>query len=197
MEHTQMIEARLQGSTRAVQSLQQHSDVVAAMLDLMIDRLQAGGTIWTAGNGGSAAQALHLSEELVGRYRADRRPLASAMLAADPTALTCIANDFGFEQIFTRPLQALASEHDVLVVLSTSGRSANIVNALTAARAMGCATVGLLGGDGGESLPLCDHAIVVDANDSAHVQDAHQVLIHLLCEGLDAWATRPQGDQTT
>ena len=191
-----MMTERLKGSVEAIQSLRQHTDVIASVIDLLIDCVGGGGTIWTAGNGGSAAQALHLSEELVGRYRADRRPLASAMLASDPTALTCIANDFGFEQIFARPLTALARDRDVLVVLSTSGRSANIVAALSAARSIGCSTIGLLGGDGGESLSMCDHAIVEDASDSAWIQDAHQVLIHLLCERLDAWATTSTGATT-
>ncbi len=189
MKHTRMITERLTASIDAIQSLHQQAETVATILDVLIERLADGGTIWTAGNGGSAAQALHLSEELVGRYRRDRPPLASAMLAADPTALTCIANDFGFEHIFARPLEAMGTDRDALVVLSTSGRSGNIIEALTAAHRIGCTRIGLLGGDGGQSVPLCNHAIVIDTTDSANVQDAHQVLIHLICEGLDAWAS--------
>lgn len=185
-----MIEERLAESIRTISSLGEQSESVSQLLDVLIERLREGYTIWTAGNGGSAAQALHFSEELVGRYRADRRSLPSAMLCADVTAMSCIANDFGFDAVFARPLKALASPGDVLLALSTSGNSPNIVAALEAARELGCTTAGLLGGGGGKCLRLCDHAIIVEANDSAFIQDAHQVLIHLLCEGIERWTER-------
>ena len=188
MEHTHMIEERLAESIRTISSLGEQSDELSRLLDMLIERLRNGFTIWTAGNGGSAAQALHFSEELVGRYRADRRPLASSTLCADVTTMSCIANDFGFDAVFARPFTAMASPGDVLLVLSTSGKSRNIVAALEAAKELGCMTVGLLGNDGGKCLPLCEHAVVVDATDSAIVQDAHQVVIHLLCEGIERWA---------
>ncbi|MCP4759571.1 MAG: SIS domain-containing protein [Planctomycetes bacterium] len=184
-----MFEQRLQGSLSTIQSLAGHLGSIARISDIIIERLGDRCTVWTAGNGGSAAQALHLSEELVGRYRDDRRPLASAMLASDPTALTCIANDYGFEYVFERPLRAMARPKDVLLVLSTSGNSPNLVRALEAARSFDCLTIGLLGGDGGKCRQLCDHALVVDETDSAFIQDAHQVVIHLICEAVEQWAT--------
>ncbi len=184
-----MFEQRLQGSLNTIQSLADHIGTVAKISELIIETLGGGGTVWTAGNGGSAAHALHISEELVGRYRDDRRPLASAMLASDPTALTCIANDYGFEAVFERPLRAMARSRDVLLVFSTSGNSPNLLRALEAARSIGCPTIGLLGSNGGTCRSLCDHAIVIDETDSAFTQDAHQVVIHLICEAVEQWAT--------
>jgi len=149
------------------------------------DTLVAGGTLFTCGNGGSAAEALHLAEELTGRYRSNRRPLRSVCLCADPTALTCIANDFGFEQVFARPLAALGQHGDALLVFSTSGRSPNLLSALATARERGMRTIGLLGGDGGPCLPLCDVAITVRGVDGAAVQEAHQIVMHAICEALE------------
>ncbi|MDP7070966.1 MAG: SIS domain-containing protein [Phycisphaerales bacterium] len=192
-----MFEQRLQGSLNAVQSLSQHLTTIREISEVLIGRLADGGTVWTAGNGGSAAQALHFSEELVGRYRDDRRPLASAMLATDPTALTCIANDYGFEAVFERPLTAMGRAVDVLLVLSTSGNSPNLVRALNAATEIGCLTIGLLGGDGGSCRSLCDHAVIVEETDAAFIQDAHQVIIHLLCEAIEQWAMNGSPQEAT
>ncbi|HWB19717.1 MAG TPA: SIS domain-containing protein, partial [Phycisphaerales bacterium] len=170
---------------KAIGMLRELMPEVEAIARVMIERLRAGGTIYTAGNGGSAAQALHLAEELIGRYRGNRGPLRAVCLNADPTALTCIANDFGFEEVFARQARALVTEKDVLVVLSTSGKSANILRVLDTAREKKCATVGLLGQDGGAAKALCDHAVIVPAKDSAQIQDAHQVVVHLLCEAIE------------
>jgi len=131
---------------------------------------------------------MHFSEELVGRYRATRQPLASAMLGGDASQLTCIANDFGFDHIFARPLEALGRAGDMLLVLSTSGNSPNIVSALEVARTRSIQTAGLLGGTGGQCQTICDECIVIEETDSACIQDAHQVIIHLLCEHIEQWA---------
>ena len=137
------------------------------------------------GNGGSAAQALHFSEELLGRYKRDRPAIAAVCLNADPTALTCIANDFGFERVFARQIEALSGPEDGLVVFSTSGRSPNILEALKTAARQGTKTIGFLGGDGGPALPLCDEAVVIQGDDTAAIQEAHQTLLHACCELLE------------
>lgn len=147
---------------------------------------RTGHTIFTAGNGGSAAHALHLAEELLGKYDQPRPPIPATCLAADPTALTCIANDYGFDHVFARQVQALAKPGDALVVLSTSGASPNIILALQAARSKGAATVALLGKGGGEAAQIADHAIVVPADRSELVQEAHQLLVHLIVEAVEA-----------
>lgn len=192
ISQTQLL-ARIEGSLAAIGFLREHVDPLAAICGVVNDALAAGGTVYTCGNGGSAAQALHLAEELIGRYRGDRPPQRAVCLNADPTALTCIANDFGFEQIFARQCEALLTPKDVLVVLSTSGNSANVTNALHAAIRRKATSIGLLGKTGGDCLELCDHSIVVPGGDSAHVQEAHQVLIHLLCEAVEmAVPTAPE-----
>ena len=142
-------------------------------------------TLFTCGNGGSAADALHLAEELVCRYRCNRRPLASVCLNADPTALTCIANDFGYEQVFARQLTGIARAGDILVCFSTSGTSPNILEALRAARACGVVSVALLGKDGGEARLLADHVLVVASYNTARIQEAHTLLLHAICEEIE------------
>jgi D-sedoheptulose 7-phosphate isomerase len=177
--------ARLDASIAAIGALRGQLDAITAVADAVVATLRSGGTVYTCGNGGSAAQALHLAEELIGRYRSDRPPQRAVCLNADPTALTCIANDYGFEEVFARQCTALLGAGDALVVLSTSGKSANLVRALHVARARGAAAIGLLGRGGGECLALCDHALVAPGADSAPIQEAHQVVIHLVCEALE------------
>lgn len=180
-----VLQGRLAQARAAVTALESLAPQVHAVMEAVRGTLVGGGTLFTCGNGGSAAEALHLAEELTGRYRSNRRPLRSMCLSADPTALTCIANDFGFEQVFARPLAALGRPGDALLVFSTSGRSPNLLAALTAAREGGLRTIGLLGGDGGACLPLCDESVVVRDVDGAAVQEAHQMIMHAICEALE------------
>lgn len=183
-----LFDQRIKGSLTAIESLRRQRDVLVSIAQLVIDRLEAGGTLYTAGNGGSASQALHLAEELIGRYRGNRQPLRAVCLNADPTALTCIANDFGFDQVFARQCEALLTPNDVLLVFSTSGKSPNIIKTLEAARSRRASAIGLLGQDGGPARALCDTALIVPADsavDSAHIQEAHEVAMHLLCEALE------------
>lgn len=182
--------ARLDATIDTLTALREHMDAVTAVAGELLSALDSRNTIYTCGNGGSAAQAMHLAEELIGRYRSDRPAQRAVCLNADPTTLTCIANDYGYESIFARQCEALLSEGDILIVLTTSGRSANIVKALEVAAGRNATTIGLLGGTGGVCVERCDHSIVVPADDSAHVQDAHQVLIHLLCEAVELHTSR-------
>jgi len=185
MTHQDMIHGRLDGSLAAIGALRAEIDRIDEIGKALIDRWAKGGTLFTAGNGGSAAQALHLAEELIGRYRGRRRALRAVCLNADPTALTCIANDFGYEHVFARQCEALLGPTDALLVLSTSGNSANLVEALGVARTRNALTVGLLGAGGGRCGPLCDHSLILEETDSAFVQDAHQVVLHLICEMME------------
>ncbi len=176
---------RIDGSLEAVRSLQPQIDTIAALADRIMVLFNSGGTLYTAGNGGSAAEAMHLAEELIGRYRGNRPAQRAICLNADPTALTCIANDFGYESVFSRQCEALLMPCDVLLVLSTSGRSRNIIKALETARTKNATTIGLLGGNGGSCAALCDLAVIIPGTDSANIQEAHQVVIHLLCEAIE------------
>lgn len=180
---------KFQGTRSTLDAMESRLPEIASLGETIVASLVQGGTLFTAGNGGSAAQALHLTEELIGRYEVDRAPIRSVSLVTDPSAMTCIANDFGFERIFERPLRGLARPGDVLLAMSTSGQSENIVRVLQAAREMGVAATALLGRDGGPALACCDQAIVVPAENSATIQDVHQVIIHLLCELIEASVT--------
>jgi phosphoheptose isomerase len=143
----------------------------------------AGGTLLACGNGGSAADAQHLVGELVGRFRAPERPaLPAVALTADSTVLTAWANDVGYDDVFARQVLALGRPGDVLVAISTSGRSRNVLRALETARRQGVRTLALLGRGGGEAAALADVALVVPSDDTQHVQEVHIVLIHLLCQ---------------
>ncbi len=192
-ELRQAMARRLVQSRMALEALDADSESLLAVVGMIGNTLAAGGTIFTCGNGGSAAQAMHLAEELIGRFRSSREPLRSICLNADPTALTCIANDFGFEEIFARPLRALGRAGDCLVVFSTSGRSPNILRALDEARQIGLHCAGLLGGEGGPAAPLCHAFLALRGCDSAAVQEAHLMALHILCEALEpsAAATAP------
>lgn len=184
----EIVRQRLDAAAHAVESLRGHPDDLIAIAQAVVDALSSGGQILTCGNGGSAAEALHLAEELVGRFKADRPPLRSICLNADPTALTCIGNDYGFDAVFARQCQALGRAGDVLVVFSTSGRSPNILAALETARSLGLTTIGLLGGSGGPAAELCDLRLIAPGEDSAAIQECHQVALHAICNCLEPGA---------
>ena len=175
----------LAGSVAAVKSLETHIDAIAAAVELIRGCLEGGGKVMTAGNGGSAAEALHMSEELVGRFRSDRPSLAGICLCADTTALTCIGNDYGYDAIFSRQIEGLGKSGDVLVVFSTSGNAPNLMNAVKQARARKCRVVSLLGRDGGPLAGLSDVEVIVAGDATERIQEAHQVVVHLILDALE------------
>lgn len=146
------------------------------------------GMLLTFGNGGSAADAQHLTGEMIGRYRRERRPLPAVTLSTDPTVLTCIANDYVFADVFARQLQALARPGDVVAAFTTSGRSANVVEALSTARSRGATTVLFGGGDGGPAAAYADHTLLVPSTTTARIQEMHTFLLHAVSEVVDRWA---------
>lgn len=165
---------------------------LARVSQLFVDRLQAGGRILACGNGGSAAEAQHFTTELVGRFRTNRRSLPAISLNADGVALTCIANDFGWDAVFARQVEGLGRPGDVLFCLSTSGSSANILGALKAATAMGIESVALLGGTGGPAVRLATHVILSPGSDTASIQETQLWCVHAICEAIeDAFPMTP------
>jgi D-sedoheptulose 7-phosphate isomerase len=156
------------------------------VIEVCLEALRAGKKILTCGNGGSACDAMHLAEELVARYRSNRRTLPALALVADASVMSCIANDFGWDEVFARQVESHGRAGDVLAVFTTSGQSENINRALRRARERGVTTVGLLGKGGGAALPLCDHAVVVASDNTARIQEAHGLLLHLICEAVEA-----------
>ena len=144
-------------------------------------------TVFWCGNGGSAAESSHLATELIGRFKGNRRSLSSISLNSDSSAITCIANDFGYDEIFARQLEGLAKPGDILVVLSSSGKSENILKALRKASELKLITIALLGNKGGTAVDLADWSIVVDSEDTARVQEVHLLLGHTLCEYVEIY----------
>lgn len=137
------------------------------------------------GNGGSAADAQHFAAELTNRYKVERRALAAIALTTDSSALTSIANDFDYNQVFSRQIDALANENDIVFAISTSGNSHNIINALKSAQKLKCKTIGLSGNDGGKMAQYCDDIITIPSNDTPRIQEMHILVIHTLCEIID------------
>ena len=183
-----LLDAQLRAHIRTAEGTAALLGDVRAIGTLLISAFEAGGTLYTFGNGGSAADAQHFTGELIGHYRRDRRPLPAVTLTTDATVSTCIANDYSFEDVFSRQVEALARPGDVVAAFTTSGRSANIVKGLAAARANGATTLLFAGGDGGDSLRLADHALLAPSTETPRIQELHTFLLHALSEILDAWA---------
>ncbi len=157
-----------------------------AACDLVTKSFATGGKLLACGNGGSAADSAHLTAEFTGRFIRDRRPYPALCLSAEPSLLTAVANDYGYDAVFARQIRAFGRRGDVLMALTTSGNSANILGALDAAREMGVSTIALLGRDGGKARGKADVELLVPNELTARVQEAHKVLIHALCERVEA-----------
>ena len=162
------------------------AEAVAVVGRVLARSLEQGGAILWCGNGGSASDSQHIAAELVGRFKENRRPLRSIALNTDTSVLTCIGNDFGYEEVFSRQVEAIGRPGDVLVGISTSGRSPNVNAAFTTARSVGVTTVGLLGKGGGDAVGLVDHALVVPSASTARIQEAHILIGHVFCEIIES-----------
>lgn len=152
---------------------------------LAVETLRNGNKILLCGNGGSAADAQHIAAELTGRYKTERRGLPGIALTTDTSALTAIGNDYGYDRVFDRQVEALANKGDLLIGISTSGNSKNIINALKVAREMGCKTLGLSGRDGGAMNELCDINLVVPSDNTPRIQEMHILFGHTICQIID------------
>jgi D-sedoheptulose 7-phosphate isomerase len=155
---------------------------VEATGQMIVERLRQGKTIFACGNGGSATDSMHLCEELVGRYRDNRRPLPAVSLNTDTSVLTCIGNDYGFDEIFSRQIEALGKPGDILAGFSTSGNSKNVARAFATAKANGVTTILLAGKDGGKIKDLADHSIIVSSDNTARIQELHTFILHAWLE---------------
>jgi D-sedoheptulose 7-phosphate isomerase len=173
--HRQTLEAVIDGL--------QHFIYTAGVI--ATETLEAGHKILLCGNGGSAADAQHIAAELTGRYKIERKGLPAIALTTDTSALTAIGNDYGYEHVFARQVEALAQKGDLLIAISTSGNSQNVLYALEKAKEIGCRTVGLSGKGGGKMSDLCDINIVVPSDDTARIQEMHIMIGHILCQLID------------
>lgn len=187
---------RLAGVNRAFErALAEHQDVfhsvellgdsIRAATVLAADSLRAGGKILFCGNGGSAADSQHIAAELVGRFIKEREPLAAMALTTDTSIITAIGNDYSFDEVFARQVRACGRQGDCLIGISTSGNSANVLQAFDAARQLGMSTIALLGRNGGRSKGVADAEIIVRSETTARIQEAHIFIGHVLCEGIE------------
>jgi D-sedoheptulose 7-phosphate isomerase len=173
------------GAELRLRLLEGGSDVLLKATEAVAFSLRRGGKLLLFGNGGSAADAQHIAAEFVCRFKKTRDPLAALALTTDTSILTAVGNDYGFDHIFSRQVQALGSSHDIVIAISTSGRSPNILAGVRAARQSGLRTIGLTGGDGGRLARLADIPLIVPSRDTALIQECHITMGHLLCEGVE------------
>ncbi|MBV9958357.1 MAG: D-sedoheptulose 7-phosphate isomerase [Acidobacteria bacterium] len=182
----------------ATASLREHQEVFAELLTTglpaihqcareITDALKRGQKVLIFGNGGSASDAQHIAAEFVGRYERERRAWPAIALTTDTSALTAISNDYGFEGVFARQVEALAQPGDVVIGISTSGNSPNVIAAIMAARKIGCRTIGLTGAKGKKLASLCDAAVLAPSARTARIQEAHIAIGHIWCELADTW----------
>ncbi|PKO93096.1 MAG: phosphoheptose isomerase [Betaproteobacteria bacterium HGW-Betaproteobacteria-1] len=177
-------------------ALAEHQDVmsklaamlpqIAAVADEMRACIARGGKILLMGNGGSAADSQHIAAEIVGRYKKERKGLPAIALTTDTSILTSVGNDYGYEYIFSRQVEALCSPQDLVIGLTTSGNSPNVVRAIETAKQIGAVTVGMTGGSGGKLAALCDYNLIMPSSDTPRIQEAHIFIGHSLCDLLEA-----------
>jgi D-sedoheptulose 7-phosphate isomerase len=184
----EFLEQEVRDHLTVVSACERLVPLVVKVSEEICTRLGNGGTVFTFGNGGSAGDAQHLAAELIGRYSRERRPLAAVSLATDPSVTTCIANDYGYQEVFARQVTALAGSGDVVIGFSTSGQSGSVVRGLAVARQTGALTVLFTGESGTAAAQYADHVLRVPSASTARVQEGHLLLLHLMSEQIDRWA---------
>ena len=175
----------------AAQALPAQWPLIGQIASAVAGALRKGGKVLICGNGGSAADSQHIAAELVGRFKLERRALAALALTTDTSILTCLANDYSFDKVFERQVEAHGRKGDVLIGLSTSGASQNVLKAFKKAREMGLLTVGFLGGDGGVIKTECDLALVIGSSDTPRVQEMHILAAHIICGLVEESIVKP------
>ena len=181
----EIIKSELNLHGEVFSKMEKLSSSIESIAKLAIDSIKSNGKIVIFGNGGSAADAQHIAAELIGRYKVSRKGLSALALTTDTSALTAISNDFGYEQVFSRQLEALLNKNDLVIGLSTSGNSPNVVSALTFAYNKGIKVVGLSGGDGGLMNSVCNINLVIPSNDTPRIQEMHIFVGHTICHLID------------
>jgi phosphoheptose isomerase len=180
------ISAIFDAHLQVVQALRTQEDLIHELGTHLVSCLRYGNRIFLCGNGGSAADAQHIAAEMVCRFESNRRALPAIALTTDTSTLTAISNDFGYERVFARQVEALARPGDLLIGISTSGNSGNVIAAVEQANEMGVVTLGLLGGEGGKLVDMVAHALVVPARETARIQECHILIGHIWCGMIDA-----------
>lgn len=183
------VSAQVQAHTDSSLAMSGVLPKVLEVAEMLCERYAAGGVLYTFGNGGSAADAQHLTGELIGRYRRERRPLPAVTLSTDATVMTCVGNDYSFDEAFSRQVEALAGPNDVVAGFSTSGKSPNVVKALAMAKERGATTVLFGGAEHGPASQHADFVLAAPATFTARIQEMHTLMLHLISEHVDAWVS--------
>ncbi len=178
----QMILGEIHAHLESAQKMESLAEDLQKAAQMAINTLKNGGKILLCGNGGSAADSQHIAAELTGRYKKERKGLCAIALTTDTSALTAIGNDYGYDFVFSKQVEPLARSEDLLLGISTSGNSKNVLNALQVAREMGCQTLGFSGREGGEMRNLCDVLLISPSNDTPRIQEMHILMGHILCD---------------
>ena len=181
----ELIKKHILEHSATLKSIFELDESIEKVANIFLSCLERGGTIFWCGNGGSASDSQHLAGEWVGRVVDERKPLKSIALTADSAVMTCIVNDYGYEHIFSRQIEALGSKGDVLVGITTSGNSKNVLKAFEVAKNKGMSAIGLLGKGGGEAKDLVDESIIISSNSTARVQEMHILVGHILCDSIE------------
>ncbi len=176
------LDLHIQTILKTKEKLQEH---ILKACEMAVCCIKNGKKVFLCGNGGSAADAQHIATEFTGRYKTERRGLPAIALTTDTSALTAIGNDYGFDRVFSRQLQALANEGDLLIAISTSGSSENIISAIDEAKHIGCQVLGLSGKNGGLMNDICDLNIVVPSDNTPRIQEMHILIGHIICQAID------------
>ena len=171
----------LSDSISTIENIKKYSEIIKLISEKIADTLNSGRKLMLCGNGGSAADCQHLSAEFTGRFIKDRKPLAAITLTTDTSAITSIANDYSFKEIFSRQIEAIGIRGDCLIVISSSGNSENVINAVNCANELGIITIGLLGCDGGILAKICNFKFIVPSHITARIQEAHTLIGHIIC----------------
>ena len=183
MNHLEIINQEIQNHRKALETIDnKFKRKIISISKALSKALKKGGTIYWCGNGGSASDSMHLSTELIGRFKKNRKPLKSISLSSNASALTCISNDFGFENLFSRQIEALGKKNDVLVAISTSGNSKNILKAIKQAKRNKLFTIGMLGKNGGKCKNKSDIDLIVKSSSTARIQEMHIMIGQIICE---------------
>ena len=178
----QEFESHLETINNVINNMEDDIETASAII---VDALKNGNKVLLCGNGGSAADAQHIAAELTGRYKTERRGLPGIALTTDTSALTAIGNDYGYDRVFDRQVESLAKKGDVIIGISTSGNSKNIINALNLGQELGCKTVGFSGRDGGDMNNVCDINLVVPSDNTPRIQEMHILFGHTICQIID------------
>ena len=180
--HRLQIEQQIKDSSATISACLEQSELIANISSLVITAFRNGGKLFLFGNGGSASDAEHIATELSGRFKLERPSLPALSLTANTSTLTAIANDYGFEMLFSRQLEGLASSGDVVIGISTSGNSPNVINGLKFAKSIGATTIAMTGKSGGKLKEFTDYCLCIPSDDTPRIQEAHILIGHILCD---------------